>query len=490
MRAGLYARVSREEQAEGYSLDAQLEAMRRFCKDRGWTVIREYTEEGHTGTVKDRPAFSEALGDCEAGRLDILLTHQLDRFYRNLALQLETLGQLGKWRVGYLSVTEQIDYSTPQGMLFLQMLGAFNEYYVANLSRETRKGKRGRAKAGKSNASTTAHGYTRDAEGLDVPNPETAPAVVLAFEVYAGGGHSDTDLADLLNRRGFLPSGRAKSGRWTREGVRYMLTNPFYAGHVRHGADLHPGQHEPIISQELFDQVTALRAERNAGRGGARRADRDYLLGGGLAVCASCGLPLTCQTSGRSGRQDIPQYLCPARRRSLPCGARVHLARCDAIDPQVGELVGRLRLPEDWRARLEELDAHQEERADLEGRRRYLQGKLRRARDLYLEGDYSRAEYSRLKADLQVQLEGLREPEAPEVQAAGATLEALAEEYQGAPVALQAQMLKAIFAEVCVDLGARRVVAVKPWAPFVPLFRMDGLEERETGVFYVRETEA
>lgn len=100
MRAGLYARVSREEQAEGYSLDAQLEAMRRFCKERGWAVIREYTEEGYTGTVTDRPAFTEALDDCEAGRLDILLTHQLDRFYRNLALQLETLGKLGRWGVG------------------------------------------------------------------------------------------------------------------------------------------------------------------------------------------------------------------------------------------------------------------------------------------------------------------------------------------------------------------------------------------------------
>ena len=64
MRAGLYARVSSEEQAEGYSLDAQLEAMRRFCRDRGWTVIREYTEEGYTGTKRDRPAFSEALAEA------------------------------------------------------------------------------------------------------------------------------------------------------------------------------------------------------------------------------------------------------------------------------------------------------------------------------------------------------------------------------------------------------------------------------------------
>jgi len=153
MRAGLYARVSSEEQAEGYSIDAQLDAMRRFCRDRGWTIAGEYIEPGVSGTTRNRPAFQEVLRDAEQGKLDVLLTHQLDRFYRNLLEQLQTLGQLGQWGVGYLSVTEQIDYSTPQGKLFLSMLGAFNEYYVANLSRETKKSKLQRAKQGKSNAS-------------------------------------------------------------------------------------------------------------------------------------------------------------------------------------------------------------------------------------------------------------------------------------------------------------------------------------------------
>lgn len=489
MRAGLYARVSSEEQAEGYSLDAQLEAMRRFCRDRGWTVIREYTEEGYTGTKRDRPAFSEALADCEAGRLDILLTHQLDRFYRNLKLQLETLGQLGRWNVGYLSVTEQIDYSTPQGMLFLQMLGAFNEYYVANLRRETKKGKAGRAKAGKNNASTTAYGYTRNGDGLDVIDPATSPAVILAFEAYAQGDRSDTDVADLLNRSQYLPSGRARSKRWTREAVRYLLTNPFYTGWVRYGADLHAGQHEALIEQELFDKVQAIRARRNAGRGGPRRADRAYLLAG-LAVCADCGTPLVCQTQTNPGKAEIQQYRCSADRRGFACSSRRRMVAARRVDDQVSELVSRLRLPEDWRARLEELAAHRGERADVDGRRRYVTGKLRRLRDLYLEGEYTKGEYSRLKLDLQLQLDALRDPEAPAVEAAGATLEALAKAWQVAPAARRAQMLGEIFSAVRVDVAARRLVAVKPWPAFLPLFRMDGLEEREDGWFYPRETEA
>jgi site-specific DNA recombinase len=492
MRAGLYARVSREEQAEGYSLDAQLEAMRRFCKERGWAVIREYTEEGYTGTVTDRPAFTEALDDCEAGRLDILLTHQLDRFYRNLALQLETLGKLGRWGVGYLSVTEQIDYSTPQGMLFLQMLGAFNEYYVANLSRETKKGKAGRAKAGKSNASIIPWGYKRNAEGLDVPDPETAPGVVLAFESYATGAYTDAGIANLVNRAGYPPSDKARGSKWTREGISYLLRNPFYAGWVRHhrrgGGELYPGQHEAIVSQELFDQVQAVRAQHRRGNTWGRRTDRVYLLAG-VAVCNDCGGRLHGQTAVNRGRKPIPRLVCPAPYRGLACASSVRTVQTKPLDDQIGELVSRLCLPEDWRARLAELDGQRPDRGQAERQRRALQGKLKRLREVYVDGDLSRGEYDRRRAELQGELAGLRDPDADRVEQAGATLAGLAEAWQDAPAEIRAQMLRAIFEEIRVDLGARRVVAVKPWPPFVPLFRMDGLEERETGVFYVRDAE-
>ena len=57
--------------------------------------------------------------------------------------------------------------------------------------------------------------------------------------------------------------------------------------------------------------------------------------------------------------------------------------------------MSRLKLPDDWRERLAELAEHREERENLEGRRNYLRGKLRRLRELYLEGDFEKAEYNR-----------------------------------------------------------------------------------------------
>jgi len=480
MRAGLYARVSREEQAEGYSIDEQLSAMQRFCEDRGWSVAAEYVEPGHSGTVKDRPAFSEALDDCEAGKLDILLTHQLDRFYRNLQLQLETLGQLGRWGVGYLSITEQIDYSTPQGMLFLQMLGAFNEYYVANLRREVRKGKRGRAKQGLSNAGTPSHGYTL-VDGQHVIDPEAAAAVRFAFEHYATGEHSDQDIANLLNRAAYPPCGY-RADRWVAPTVRHMLINRAYLGEVQYHGRWWSGQHEAIIDRELFDQCQAARAKRRAGRGaGGRKTGRVYLLQR-LVRCHLCGLPMH-----MTGTEQQPYYIDAARKRGVDCPVGGRCVPTGTIDDQVGELVKRLRLPEDWRERLAELVENREEQESTEGKRRYLQGKLRRLREVYIDGDLGRGEYDPRRAQLQAQIDALQEPEAPEVEEAGATLESLADAWEDAPLRLRAEMLRTIFESVVIDVAARRLVCVKPWPPFVALFRMDGMEEKKDGCFYVEK---
>ena len=102
------------------------------------------------------------------------------------------------------------------------------------------------------------------------------------------------------------------------------------------------------------------------------------------------------------------------------------------------------------------------------------------------EGDHTKTDYRRLKAGLQAELDSLKEPDAPQVEAAGETLEGLAEAWEGAPVRLRREMLLTIFQEVRADVAARHVHCVKPWPPFLPLFRMDGLQEKH-GCFYVEK---
>ena len=143
MRAALYARVSSEEQVEGYSIDAQRRAFGQFCEARQWVPSREYVEEGksaHTDDLRKRPMFRQAIDDAIAGQYDVLVVHKIDRFSRRLKVTLEYFEKLGKAGIGFVSIQNDIDYSTPTGKFMLVMQGGLAELYSDNLSEETKKG--------------------------------------------------------------------------------------------------------------------------------------------------------------------------------------------------------------------------------------------------------------------------------------------------------------------------------------------------------------
>ena len=101
-----------------------------------------------------------------------------------------------------------------------------------------------------------------------------------------------------------------------------------------------------------------------------------------------------------------------------------------------------------------------------------------------------KGEHHHRQAKLSAELNGLRVPKKPDIERAGETLESLGQEWANAPLRYQRDMLRVIFEAVYVDVPGRRVVCVKPYPEFVPLFRLDGLEESEDGCFYYREEEA
>lgn len=110
MRAALYARVSSEEQVEGYSIDAQRRAFRQLCVEKNWTIYREYIEEGksaHTDDLRKRPIFREAINDALAGKYDVLVVHKIDRFSRKLRVTLEYFEKLGKAGRGFCLYPKQ-----------------------------------------------------------------------------------------------------------------------------------------------------------------------------------------------------------------------------------------------------------------------------------------------------------------------------------------------------------------------------------------------
>ena len=502
MRAVAYLRVSNLSQIEGHSLDAQERLFRELCKNRNWEAIDIYREEGrsaHQESMK-RPVFHKLLDDISKNKFDVVVVHTLDRWSRNLRVTLESLAVLARHNVSLVSITENIDYTTPQGKLFTQMLGAFAQYFSDALATHVSKGMSQRAEEGKhvggipfgyescwikENGAKSMRCEKEHPGGIHI-NPKEGSAVAELFRRYATGTTTLSQLAAWLNQQGFrtrnvhkLPDaeGNLKAGPrlFTTASVRVILHNPFYAGKVSYRGKLLPGAHEGVVSQGVFDLVqTALR--RNSGRSETLnpRSERQYLLKG-IIRCAYCGMPMWAQTYKNGQRYYREQQgsrsltVCEAGGGSIPC----HLA-----DDQVGRLVEAIELKPDW---LEEVLANISLKDEVEriGQQRCeTQEKLRRLARAYVDGLFPDGEYQRQRRILEMEMESLVVPEANAAEEAGKLIKELPQLWSGATMDERRRLLVTMLDAVYVDAkGSRSIVAIKPKPPFRPVFQVAATRE-------------
>ena len=209
-RVRCYYRYSSDEQADGWSIEAQDKACKTFVAVHpNWEINgKPYIDEAWSGKTVNRPAFQQMLADARAGQFDILICHKLDRFSRSLVDVLLTLDDLQKCNVTFASAAEAIDFTTPTGRMMLVILAFFAEWYLQNLSAETIKGKVARFEAGYWNGDLRfGYGKAESGEELKngvvkklykpVPNDD-AKHVVMAYEMCAAG-YVDQEIADAIN---------------------------------------------------------------------------------------------------------------------------------------------------------------------------------------------------------------------------------------------------------------------------------------------------
>lgn len=337
MRAHIYLRVSTEEQAEeGFSLQAQERACRLFCELHDYQVAGLYCDEGYSGTVAERPQFRQLVTNVQPHQ--VVVVHKLDRLARNTHLLLETLQRWDAQQVRLLSVSEQIDFSSPIGKVILTILSAFAQYYVDNLRSETIKGLKEKAQRGLW-VGPVPYGYRKSEQGYLLAS-EDAPVVGLMFELYATGEYSYTTLAAALNERSLQMYDWQTRERhsFMRESVRVILKNRAYLGFVSSGGIEYEGLHAPLVSSELWEACNLVRAGRDRpGRPGSKPAS--WLQG--RVWCALCGAPLWFATAGRN---DYRAFRCSGRRQR---GCTAPQIRAVEVERQVGALLELLVLPLD-----------------------------------------------------------------------------------------------------------------------------------------------
>ncbi len=136
MRIGLYCRVSTGEQ----NVEMQLNELREFCKSRGWEIVREYCDQGYSGTNADRPMLKALMTDVRARKVDAVLCWKLDRLFRSLKHTVLTLNEFADLGVTFVSLRDQIDMSTAAGRLMMHMISSFSEFEAALIKERVRAG--------------------------------------------------------------------------------------------------------------------------------------------------------------------------------------------------------------------------------------------------------------------------------------------------------------------------------------------------------------
>ncbi|MES2256581.1 MAG: recombinase family protein [Pseudomonadota bacterium] len=292
VRCAVYTRKSTEHNLdlEFNSLDAQREACEAYIKSQiheGWVLIPDhYDDGGISGGSLNRPDLQRLLSDIRAGKVDTVVVYKVDRLTRSLTDFAKLVELFDAHVVSFVSITQAFNTTSSMGRLTLNVLLSF-----AQFEREVI-GERVRDKIAASKAKglwmggNAPLGYDNREKKLLIL-PEEAETVRLIFLRYLELGSVGLLLQDLRHRgiktkRRVWASGKTVGGVWFGKGaLTYLLKNPIYIGKILHREQIHIGNHDPIIDQEVFGAVQ-LKIKKNTVDRKLKLRSSPYLLTGVL----------------------------------------------------------------------------------------------------------------------------------------------------------------------------------------------------------------
>nr|WP_281374563.1 recombinase family protein [Nocardioides soli] len=310
-------RVSQEREGM-ISPEVQRTAIIDYAATRGYEIagwLEGIDESGSRARSAWWPRLDQAVAAIEAGEYDVLVVWKYSRAARHRlrwAVAIDRVEEAG----GRLeSATEQFDTTTSSGRLARGMLAELQAFEAERIGEVWKEVHASRVRAGRPPTGKDRFGYVYDREKkLHVPNPVTAPVLADMYRRYVAG-ESVYQLVRWLNAHGHLTVGgygKKDPGPWSDRTLRRVLDSGFATGSFLAGGDrarkieptLHPGVHEPVIDQELWQAYLDARRLRAARP--ARTIRSQYLLSG-LIRCGRCGGSMV---AGQFGAYRVPKYRC------------------------------------------------------------------------------------------------------------------------------------------------------------------------------------
>jgi site-specific DNA recombinase len=327
LRCAVYTRKSTEEglDQEYNSLDAQRDACEAYVasqRSEGWVLVPDrYDDGGVSGATLERPALKRLLRDVEAGLVDVVVVYKIDRLSRSLSDFSRLVDLFDREQVTFVSVTQSFNTTTSMGRLTLNILLSFAQFEREVIGERIRDKFAASRRKGLWMGGTVPFGYRVENRKLIVREDEAA-IVRGIFERFLAIG-SATQLARALNAEGVT----SRSGRPIDKGMLYkLLNNRVYIGEAVHRGKAYPGEHQPIISKDLWDKVHSILGESPRKRAGQSRRQTPALLKGLIfAPNGQAMSPTHTRKGGRLYRYYVTQSVlklgpdtCPIRR--IPAG--------------------------------------------------------------------------------------------------------------------------------------------------------------------------
>ena len=303
VKVAAYARVSSDKDAMLHSLSSQVSYFSKMIQSHdSWKYVGVYSDEGMTGTKIKRDGFQRMIQDAKAGKIDIIVTKSLSRFARNTVDCLKTIREMKAINVDIFFEEQNIHTLSANGEFLISLLAGYAQEESRQCSENTLWRVRKNFKEGKPYGGSSMLGYKLE-KGRFTVVPEEAEIVRKIFDLYLAG-NGFCKIARILTNEGIKSyTGKA----WNKSTLGEIISNVTYTGNLhlqktyrenhmtkktmRNKGEkplyIVEGNHEPIISQEIFDKAQEIRKAKAVGKNGKRNGPAYPFTG--LIYCGECG---------------------------------------------------------------------------------------------------------------------------------------------------------------------------------------------------------